>query len=49
MMGYQLPDDETLAKYMHFLCGVLITARARAWATDPQLADLLDVVHNLPC
>jgi hypothetical protein len=42
---YELPDEATLAKYMHLLSTVLLAARNSA---DPQLADLAYAVHNLP-
>lgn len=47
-MRYQLPDEETLGKYMYMLRQVLVQARFRAYSKDPQLADLLDAVENVP-
>lgn len=44
-MKYELPDEITLAKYMHLLQAVLLAARGSA---DPQMADLGYAVHNLP-
>jgi hypothetical protein len=42
---YELPDEDTLAKYMHLLQAVLIAIRT---SPDPEAADLADAVHNLP-
>ena len=47
-MSYIFPEDETLARYLAMLSKVLIQARHRAYSTDPQLAELLDAVHNVP-
>jgi len=47
-MSYRLPDDETLGKYAYLLMQVLLLARLRAYQTDPQLAELMDAVENLP-
>lgn len=47
-MRYELPNEETLGNYMYMLHRVLIMARFRSYETDPQLAKLLDAVHNLP-
>ena len=47
-MRYQLPDEETLGKYMCMLRRVLVQARLRAYQSDPQIADLLDAVENVP-
>ena len=44
-MQYDLPDEETLAKYMALLQRVLITAKN---STDPEVAELAYAVHNLP-
>jgi hypothetical protein len=44
-MKYELPDEATLAKYMHLLQTVLLAARG---STDPQVAELAYSVHNVP-
>ena len=44
-MKYELPDEATLAKYMHLLQTVLLAARG---SSDPEVADLAHAVHNLP-
>jgi hypothetical protein len=44
----QLPDDDSLRRYLALLQRALILARVRAYETDPQLADLLDAIHNVP-
>jgi hypothetical protein len=43
-----LPDERTLAKYMHLMRQAIVLARSRAYSTDPQIADLLDAIENLP-
>lgn len=47
-MSYQLPDQETLIRYLAMLREVLVDARFRAYQRDPQLAELLDAVENVP-
>jgi hypothetical protein len=47
-MRYQLPNEETLGNYMCMLRHVLLQARLRAYKTDPQIAELLDAVENVP-
>ena len=47
-MKYELPDEETLAKYLAMLNDVLVAARFRAYQFDVQTAELLDAVHNVP-
>lgn len=47
-MSYQLPDQETLVRYLAMLQDVLVDARFRAYERDPQVAELLDAVHNIP-
>ena len=47
-MKYILPDEDTLAKYLAMLRAVLVQARLKAYATDPQIAQLLDAVENVP-
>jgi hypothetical protein len=44
-MKYELPDEATLAKYMHLLQAVLIAIRT---CPDREASDLADAVHNLP-
>jgi hypothetical protein len=44
-MKYELPDEDTLGKYMHLLYAVLLATRSSA---DPELAQLGYAVHNLP-
>lgn len=44
-MKYELPDEDTLAKYMHLLQAVLIAIRT---TRDREASDLADAVHNLP-
>jgi hypothetical protein len=44
----QLPPEPALERYMAFLFRVLVMARSRAYETDAQLAEVLDLVHNLP-
>jgi hypothetical protein len=45
---YEFPDEETLARYLAMLRKVIVCARYRAYARDPQLAELLDAVENVP-
>ena len=45
---YELPDEETLARYLAMLREVLLEARSRAYERDPQMAELLDAVENVP-
>src|SRR5687768_6382189 len=45
---YSFPNPDVLAKYLALLSRVLVDARFRAGQLDPQLAQLLDSVHNLP-
>lgn len=45
---YELPDEETLARYLAMLRAVIVCARFRAYARDPQMAELLDAVENVP-
>jgi hypothetical protein len=47
-MSYQLPDQETLIRYLAMLREVLVDARFRAYERDPQIAELLDAVENVP-
>jgi hypothetical protein len=47
-VSYELPDMATMAKYMHLLRRVVVQSRLRAYETDPQIADLLDAVENVP-
>jgi hypothetical protein len=47
-MSYQLPDEETLIRYLAMLREVLVDARFRAYERDPQIAELLDAVENVP-
>jgi hypothetical protein len=47
-MKYVLPDEDTLAKYLAMLRAVLVQARLKAYSTDPQIAQLLDAVENVP-
>ena len=47
-MSYQLPDEETLIRYLAMLRAVLVDARFRAYERDPQIAALLDTVENVP-
>lgn len=35
-MAYELPEPDTLAKYMYLLHVVLVPARSRLYSTDPQ-------------
>ena len=44
-MAYELPDMETLAKYMYLLHRVLIVARA---TDDARVGMLMDAVENVP-
>lgn len=44
-MKYELPDEETLAKYMHLLQAVLLAIRN---APQAEASALADAVHNLP-
>ena len=46
--SYVFPDAPTLAKYLCLLTRVLVDARDRAYTRDPQLAELLDAVENVP-
>lgn len=45
---YELPDEETLARCLAMLRAVIVCARFRAYAWDPQLEELLDAVENVP-
>lgn len=45
---YQYPPAEVLARYLAMLRDVLVDARARAYQHDPQVAELLDAVENVP-
>ncbi len=45
---YDLPDHETLGAYLAMLRRVLVDARSRAYERDPQMAELLDAVENVP-
>ena len=47
-MSYQLPDEETLIRYLAMLRDVLVDARLRAYRQDPRIAELLDAVENVP-
>jgi hypothetical protein len=47
-MSYQLPDEETLIRYLAMLREVLVDARFRAYKRDPQMAALFDAVENVP-
>src|SRR5262245_21284607 len=47
-MSYQLPDEETLIRYLAMLRDVIVDARYRAYERDPQIAALLDAVENVP-
>jgi hypothetical protein len=47
-MASTFPDGETLVRYLALLQTVFVRARLRAYETDPQLAELLDAVHNIP-
>jgi hypothetical protein len=47
-MPYQFPDADTLVRYLAMLREVLLDARLRAYSKDPQIANLLDVVENVP-
>lgn len=46
--GYSFPSEDVLAKYLALLARVLVDARFRAGQLDPQLADLLGSIHNVP-
>jgi hypothetical protein len=48
VMGYDLPDTETLARYMAMLRNALVDVRSRAYENDPRAAELLDAVENVP-
>jgi hypothetical protein len=48
MSTYAFPDEDTLVRYLAMLRDVLIDARLRAYAHDPQTAELLDAVENVP-
>jgi len=46
---YQLPDVETLARYMALLRAVLLETRLAGYEGDAKLAaDLMDAVENVP-
>src|SRR4051794_5329569 len=47
-MAYEFPDTETLIRYLAVLREVLLEARLRAYSRDPQIAELLDAVENVP-
>lgn len=48
MGSYEFPDEETLARYLAMLRRVLVDCRLRAYERDPQMAELLDAVENVP-
>ena len=48
MSNYQFPDDDTLVRYLAMLRNVLVDVRFRTYNLDPQSAELLDAVENLP-
>ena len=48
MSAYAFPAEDTLVRYLAMLRDVLIDARLRAYAHDPQTAELLDAVENVP-
>ena len=48
MSTYAFPDEATLIRYLAMLRDVLIDVRLRAYAHDPQAAELLDVAENVP-
>jgi hypothetical protein len=45
-----LPPADTLDRYLDFIFEVTLLARALAWqnASQEQIADLMDAIHNLP-
>jgi hypothetical protein len=45
---YQFPPAEVLARYLAMLRDVLVDVRVRAYRHDPQVAELLDAVENVP-
>jgi hypothetical protein len=45
---YRLPPTEILVRYLAMLRDVLLHVRLRAYDTDPQSAELLDAVENVP-
>jgi hypothetical protein len=47
-MTYNFPDEETLARYLCLLSKVLILARQNAHQNDAKMAQLLDLIHNVP-
>lgn len=47
-MQYQFPEAETLGRYLAMLRNVLVDVRSRAYQRDPQAAELLDAVENVP-
>jgi hypothetical protein len=47
-MPYEFPDTETLIRYLAMIREVLLDTRLRAYSKDPQIAELLDVLENVP-
>jgi len=45
VVDYDIPNEMTLAKYMHLVQAVLLAARG---SSDPEIAELAYAVHNLP-
>jgi hypothetical protein len=48
MAKYIFPDETSLIRYLALLRRVLLDARLRTYETDPQTAELLDAVENVP-
>jgi hypothetical protein len=48
MAKYEFPNEEMLVRYLAMLREILVDARFRAYERDPQVAELLDAVENVP-
>jgi len=48
MGKYIFPDESSLIRYLALLRRVLLDVRVRTYETDPQTAELLDAVENVP-
>jgi hypothetical protein len=48
MLEYNFPDKASLVRYLALLRRGLLDALVRTYETDPQTAELLDAVENVP-
>ena len=45
---YELPNQDTLIKYLALLREVIVEARLLSYSSSPRTAELLDIVENIP-